>query len=297
LKKYVPFFHEINMRLFLVGLALCASLIGVSSQVSAAAFGSSILNSSNLRLQYLSGGSWVNATTTQATVFNTTILSQSSATLGGSSTSSGIVLGLDAPQSFVSSDFGLPANQGSAPLVSYTNPGMGLNTSGSFAIGDTNGSGTTVIGGSLSSSTLAELNTLGALTGTANGNVGGTSIFQVVVNQSGQYRLAYDAGLNMQTSGEGTAESEFRVQINQGLVSIDSADPLLNTSISGNTTLSFGPQNFFTSTAALTGGGIATFTITQNSTVGAAVIPEPSSMAIFGLMSVGSFLAWRRRRV
>ena len=286
------------MRLYVFVLALCASLVGVTSQASAAAFGSSILNTSNLRLQYYSGGSWVNATTTQATVFNTTILSQSSATLGGSSTSSGVMPGLDAPQSFVSSDFGLPANQGSSPLVSYTNAGMGLNTSGSFAIGDTNGSGSTVIGGSLSSSTLAEINTLGALTGTANGNVGGTSIFQVNVSQTGQYRLAFDAGLKMQTTGDGTAQSEFRVQINQGSEFINEAASDLNRSISGNTAVNVGPQSFFTAAANLTGGGIASFTISQNSTVGtAAVVPEPSSMVIFGLMSAGSFLAWRRRRV
>jgi len=286
-----------NMRLFLVVLALGASLMGVTSQASAAAFGSSILNTSNLRLQYFSGGNWVDATTAQATVFNTTILSQSTATLGGSSQTSGIVVGLNAPQSFVSPNFSLPANQGSAPLVSYTNPGMGLNSSGSFAIGDTNGSGTTVIGGSLSSSTLAELNTLGALSGAANGNVGGTSVFQVNVSQSGQYRLAFDAGLRMQTSADGTADSEFRIQINQGLISINEAAADLNRSISGNASVNVGPQSFFTAAASLVGGGIATFTITQNSTVGAAVVPEPSSMAIFGLMSAGSFLAWRRRRV
>jgi len=286
------------MRLFLFVLALCASLMGVTSQASAAAFGSSILNTSNLRLQYFNGGNWVDATNSQATVFNTTILSQSSATLGGSSQASGIIVNsLDAPQSFVSPNFALPANQGSAPLVSYTNPGMGLNTSGSFAIGDTNGSGSTVIGGSLSSSTLAEINTLGTLTGTASGNVGGTSIFQVNVSQTGQYRLAFDAGLRMQTTGDGTAQSEFRVQINQGSEFINEAASELNRSISGNTAVNVGPQSFFTAAANLTGGGIASFTISQNSTVGTAVVPEPSSMVIFGLMSAGSFLAWRRRRV
>jgi hypothetical protein len=46
----------------------------------------------------------------------------------------------------------------------------------------------------------------------------------------------------------------------------------------------------------LQAGPIATFTITQNSTAGATVIPEPSSIAIFGLMSLGSLAAWRRRR-
>lgn len=285
------------MRLFLFVLALCASLMGVTSQASAAAFGSSILNVSNLRLQYFTGGNWVNASTSQATVFGApSIVSQSSATLGVNTQATGLVMGLNAPRSFVSPDFSLPADQGSVPLQSYTNAGMGLNTSGSFAIGDTNGSGTTVINGSLSSSTLAELNILGALTGAANGNVGGTTVFQVNISQGGQYRLAFDAGLRMQTTGDGMADSEFRVQINQGLVSINEADANLNRSISGNAAVNVATQSFFTGVANLTAGPIALFTITQNSTVGASVVPEPSSIAIFGLMSVGSLAAWRRRR-
>ncbi len=204
---------------------------------------------------------------------------------------------LDAPQSFVSPNFGLPANQGAAPLVSYTNSGMGLNTSGSFAIGDTNGSGTTVIGGSLSTSTLAELNTLGALSGAANGNVGGSTTFQVRSLQGGQYRLAFDANLSMRTTGDGTASSEFEVEINPGNVVFDyTTDGELNRSISGNATVNV-TRNFFTNAATLAVGAISFFTVTQNSTVGTAVVPEPSSMAIFGLMSLGSILAWRRRRV
>lgn len=284
------------MRLFLFVLALCASLMGVTSQASAAAFGSSILNVSNLRLQYKSGVVWVNATSAQATIDFAFVSSQSSASLGVNSQASGLVTGLNAPRSFVSPDFLLPADQGSVPLQSYTNPGMGLNTSGSFAIGDTNGSGTTVIGGSLSSSTLAELNTLGALTGAANGNVGGTTQFRVDVSQAGEYRLAFDAGLTMQTTGDGTAYSEFRVQINQGSVSINEANANLNRSISGNATVNVATQSFFTGVANLAAGPFAFFTITQNSTVGASVVPEPSSIAIFGLMSVGSLAALRRRR-
>jgi len=74
----------------------------------------------------------------------------------------------------------------------------------------------------------------------------------------------------------------------------------LNRPISGSNVVNV--TNTFTSPQVMleawdTGASIVTFSITQSSTAGvASVVPEPSSMAIFGLMSVGSLAAWRRRR-
>lgn len=283
------------MRSLLLALTLCATLFGTTKQAWAAAFGSSIMNASNVRLQYFNGTTWVNTTTTQATLFGSVVTSQSTATLGVLSQTSGLVSGLDAPQSFVSPTLAPPIEQSSVPLT-----GAGPSSLNSFARGDTFGTGTTIIGGSLATSTLAELNALGADSGLANGNVGGTSIFQVNVSQAGSYRLAFDGNLAMQTSGDGFATNSFRVQVNQsqtgGSVSIDYADAALNRSVNGANSVNVS-SSFFSPSVTLEAGPIATFTITQNSTAGATVIPEPSSIAIFGLMSLGSLAAWRRRRM
>lgn len=281
------------MKLFLTVLALCASLMGVTSQASAAAFGSSILNVSNVRLQYLSSGSWVDATAAQANITLKSLESSSTATLGVTTVTDSQA-NLNAAISFVGPSFSTPTEQVGVPLQSYTSSGLGLNTSGNFAIADTNGSGDSIIGGSISVSTLAQLNSLDSVTADAMGNLSALNRFKVKTNFSGDYRIAFDANLLMATTGNGTASSAIEVETNPGDILYNG--PELNRSISGNSSVNL-TQSFFTGAATLTAGTSTFFTITQTSTVGTVVVPEPSSMVIFGLMSAGSFLAWRRRRV
>ena len=289
------------MKSLFFAIALCAAFVGTTVEGWAGAYGSSIMNTSNLRLQYFNGSSWVNATSSQATIMNTTITSRSSATLGAFTKTSGGTLGFNAAQSFVSPTLFPPIEQNSA-LV-----GLGASPTDSFAFGDTWGvNGATLIStGGISSSTLAEVSAIPPLTGSAFGNVGGTSIFEVQVSQTGQYRVAFDANLAMQSTGDGYATNSFRVQVSQALSdgsnsSINYADAALNRPISGSNVVNV--TNTFTSPQVMleawdTGASIVTFSITQSSTAGvASVVPEPSSMAIFGLMSVGSLAAWRRRR-
>ncbi|MCY2973053.1 MAG: PEP-CTERM sorting domain-containing protein [Planctomycetota bacterium] len=295
------------MKLFLTVLALCASLMGVTSQASAAAFGSSIMNTSNLRLQYFNGSSWVDATSAQATIVDTAVTSRSSATLGGTNFTSGRTTGLNAVQSFVSSTSTPPTEQTSA-LV-----GLGQSPTSSFAYGDTwgNNGSTLISAGGIASSTLAEVNALPPLSGTAFGNINNTSIFEVRVSQGGQYQLAFTANLSMQAVDGGYATNSFGVGVSQsqigGTVSLPTDNAAwnaslasLNRSISGSSNWSVSTSFFspvFTLASWDTGASDVTFNITQASTAGTAVVPEPSSMAIFGLMSAGSILAWRRRRV
>lgn len=276
------------MKSLFFAIALCAAFVGTTVEGWAGAYGSSILTTQNVRLQYFNGTNWVNATTTQATVSWTNISSETTATLGVTTVASGVVSGLNAAQSYTGTAF--PPLEGSSVPLSA----VGMSNTDSFALGDTFGTGSTIIGGSISASTLAEVNTL-SLDGYANGNVGGSSQFKVNIGQTGSYRLAFDASLSMQTTTGGTATSELTVQINGGLPPITYQPAALNRTISGNTNVNLGTLSYFTDATVL-GTGFTFFTITQNSTVSASVVPEPSSIAIFGLMSVGSLAAWRRRR-
>jgi hypothetical protein len=280
--------HEIPMRSLFFVFALCAAFVGTTVEGWAGAYGSSILTTQNVRLQYFNGTNWVSATTTQATVVGTFLNSETTATLGPTTVTSGIVSGLNAPQSYTGTAF--PPVEGSSVPLS----GLGMSNTDSFALGDTFGTGSTIIGGSIATSTLAEVSTL-SLDGYANGNVGGSSTFKVNIGQTGSYRLAFDASLTMQTTTGGTASSQVGVQINGGVPFITYEPAALNQSISGNSNVNTGTLSYFTDATVL-GTGFTYFTITQNSTVSASVVPEPSSIAIFGLMSVGSLAAWRRRR-
>ena len=290
------------MRSLFFVFALCAAFVGTTVEGWAGAFGSSILNVSNLRLQYKSGvvdgvDVWENATNSQASV-SSTFNSQSSATLGALSDASGFTFGNNARQSFVSPTMTAPLEQTMLPLT-----GLGPSGLNSFARGDTLGSGSTIVsGGTVSMSTLAELNTLDPVSGLAIGNLSNTNTFLVSVTQGGEYRLAFTATLAMQTSGDGFASNSISIDGQQsqsggGNVFLPPSDfSSLNRSINGTSTVSES-GNFFSAAMTLQGGRIATFTVSQNSEAGANnVVPEPSSIAIFGLMSVGSLAAWRRRR-
>jgi hypothetical protein len=276
------------MRSLFFVVALCAAFVGTTVEGWAGAYGSSILTTQNVRLQYFNGTNWVNATTTQATVAITSIFSETTATLGPDTVTSGIVSGLNAPQSYTGTAF--PPVEGSSLPLS----GLGMSNTDSFALGDTFGTGSTIIGGSIATSTLAEVSTL-SLDGYANGNVGGSSTFKVNIGQAGSYRLAFDASLTMQTTAGGTATSQLSVSITGGLPPISFYPAALNQSISGNSNVNTGTLSYFTDATVLS-TGFRNFTIEQISTVSASVVPEPSSIAIFGLMSVGSLAAWRRRR-
>ncbi|MFN9712222.1 MAG: PEP-CTERM sorting domain-containing protein [Planctomycetota bacterium] len=277
------------MKSLFFAIALCAAFVGTTVEGWAGAYGSSILTTQNVRLQYFNGTNWVNATTTQATVASTSIFSETTATLGPNTVTSGIVSGLNAAQSYTGTAF--PPLEGSSVPLSA----VGMSNTDSFALGDTFGTGSTIIGGSISASTLAEVNTL-SLDGYANGNVGGSSTFRVNIGQAGSYRLAFDASLTMQTTEGGTATSQLSVSITGGTGGdYPYFAPDMNRTISGNSSVSTGTLSYFTDATVLS-TGFRNFTIEQNSTVSASVIPEPSSIAIFGLMSVGSLAAWRRRR-
>lgn len=280
------------MRLLFFVTAFCGAFFGTIAEGWAGAFSSSIFNTSNLRLQYHDGTIWVDASSSQATVFNTVITSESTATLGSTTVVSGIVSGSNAPQAFVSSTLFPPDEQMTIPLVS-----LGASSTDSYSIGDVYGIGSSLIGNGVSTAALAEVNALGT-TGFASGNVGGESIFQLNIHQTGQYRLAFNVALEMQAVGRSSfATSEFRVRISQGGNTFNDAIGDLNRNIDGSFSgqyYVYDYRSFVTGPANLMAGSVASFAVTQNTTAG--VVPEPSSLAVFGLMSIGSVVAWRRRR-
>ena len=289
------------MRSIFFVFALCAAFVGTMVEGWAGAFGSSILNVSNLRLQYSSDGTnWSNATTDQGVISSRTLESYSTATLGGV-TQSNFQPNLNAAMSFVGPSFAPPPTQQlTVPLQSYTSLGMGLNRSADFAVADTNGSDVSVdiiSPGGISVSTLAELNTLGSVTAMAQGDLSATNKFRFTSGVAGQFRIAFDASFAMETTGDGTASVSFSVTGNSpGNTMVYTPAALNPTEISGNSSLTLG-NTFFTSGSLFVGlNQTASFDIAQLSRVGASVVPEPSSIAIFGLMSVGSLAAWRRRR-
>jgi hypothetical protein len=315
--------HDIPMRSLFFVFALCAAFVGTTVEGWAGAFGSSIMNVSNLRLQYRSGvingvDVWDNATSAQAGFVGSLITSSSFARLAGMAPVTSVnVPNLDAPQSFVSPSLAPPPVQTSAPLS-----GLVPSLIDSFAYGDTwgnaatplNPSGATLTSvGGISSSTLAQVNALPPLAGSAFGNISNQSQFDVRIYETGRYRLAFQVDLAMESIGDGFATNAFRMQGAQtsssgGSVGFDDDNvefPTLNGRIDGTATRIV-TGTFFSSESTFeatfdpsldpTGAGVVLFTITQASRAGVSVVPEPSSFAIFGLMSVGSLAAWRRRR-
>ncbi len=294
------------MRSLFFVFALCAAFVGTTVEGWAGAFGSSIMNVSNLRLQYYRNdlNDWVNATDGpdgQGFISSRSLESFSTATLGAVTQRSNSLVNLNAAMSFVGPSFTTPFTQQAAvPLQSYTNPGMGLNRSADFAVADTNGSDVSVdiiSPGGISVSTLAELNTLGPVTAMAQGDLSATNKFRFTSAVAGEFRIAFDASFAMETTGDGTASVSFSVTGNRpGNTMVYTPAALNPTEISGNSSLTLG-NTFFTSGSLFVGSNqTATFDIAQLSRVGASVVPEPSSIAIFGLMSVGSLAALRRRR-
>ncbi|MCY3009985.1 MAG: PEP-CTERM sorting domain-containing protein [Planctomycetota bacterium] len=203
---------------------------------------------------------------------------------------------------------GTPIEQNSALI------GLSSSLTNSFAYADTwgNPSATLISVGGVSSSTLAQVNALPPLSGLANGNIVNTSRYSVAINQTGLYRLEFEVVLDMESIGDGFATSSFGIQATQtlqsgGTVGFDDNNavfPSLNGRIDGAGTRSvsgtfFSSERTFQARRDSFGNIINSpveFTITQASSAGVSVVPEPSSIAIFGLMSVGSLAAWRRRR-
>ena len=131
----------------------------------------------------------------------------------------------------------------------------------------------------------------------ALGGLSATNSFSFMAFETGDYRIAFEAGFSMQTIGDGTGSVGMSITVN-GVNPPIAYQPLaLNPqSISGNSSVTLSNTFFATPVTSISQYSFVTFNITQFSTVGTAVVPEPSSIAIFGLMSVGSLAAWRRRR-
>ena len=279
----------------LIALVALMAVSCCTSAAHAAAFGSSILSITGAHIEKYDAGTmtWANATSSDIT-FNPLfqiITSETSAFLEPALTAgSGLLPGFNAPQAFVSPTLVGPAENS---FVSFGNP-----LADSYARGDTNGSGTNLISvGGVNTDAIAEVSSINSLGGTSSGNVLGGGIFTVNVLKAGDYRISFTGTVSLNTTSDGTnfgvATSGYRVQVNGGdLAFINDSNANLNKTISGNASYYY--SGLIQSVATTLAVGNAVYSINQLNTA-SVMVPEPASLAIFGLLGIGA-LATRRRK-
>ncbi len=212
----------------LIALLVVTTLTTASAQ--AAAYGSSILLITGAKLQkQLGNGTWVDATVSTGvaanrlgdlTVTSNSVTSDAFASFNGVDDSNTGVPGFDAPQAFVSSPLLAAPGENTFSAVG----GLPAFASG-FARADTNGGGqllipkipvgTPVVNPTPASvSTIAELKSINNFVGSAFGNVGGQTQFSVRVNTVANYRMIFNATIDLKATGNGFAEASYSIKVN-----------------------------------------------------------------------------------
>ncbi len=278
------------LKRFVAVFALIVSVVAASA-AQAGVYGSALLNITNARVERFDTltSTWVAALASdlQVTAIGTTAVND--VTLGATNVLIGAA-GFDALQAAIN------------PVEAENFMGFHGQFNADYVRADTNGGGI-LVGGTAAASTVAEAFTVGTLAASL-GNTAGTATVRVRVNRAGSYRLAFTADAKMIAESDGSAiggsEIQFSAQINGGLGNLVNFAPVaLNQTLSNGAspalTYTLASTNFASAGASLAQGQLYSFTI-QQASIASVTVPEPTSIAVFGLLGVGALVVARRNR-
>jgi hypothetical protein len=273
------------MKNLIVALLGFSAILAVFSKADAAGFATSHLEISMARLQKDTDMGWADVTNLQIVSITGSPISTSKAQLGSFTTSGLGFNTLNALRSFgptgLMAPFSTEDNFGSNSMLQ------------SYTIGDTKGAGNLVDG--LTMSTLADVNATGGQAGSSSGNIAFGGSFRVGV--TGTYRLLIEAAGTLITSPMGTAGFAFGANINStgiGTPLLSSLTPaMLNQVILGGNSISFAEKKFESTSFDLVENTTYSFNINQGSTASISSVPEPTSMAVIGILGAIGFASRR----
>lgn len=267
-----------------------AAVLFMASAADAGVYGSTLLEVTGIKIQR----NGADVTLASFLTFDDDTDASTDAQIGATFDFNYDVPGLNAPQSLVGT-----SGTGEDDF------GQAVPTGTTFARSDTAGSGSLITGTDVS--TIAEIQVLTPELGNATGDVSGNISVRIVPSASGLYTIAYSGTISMiaeanaPPAGIGVmVNSEFRVQLNGGGVSINDLNTDLSQqfSVTGGTPFSYtnSVTNYVTPGANLVAGQEYILTIKQQSDVELFTVPEPGTAAsIILLIGTTGFVRRRKR--
>jgi hypothetical protein len=281
------------MKTSVIVLVALLSFVSISSDVHSASNATAYLQISGARLEkHIGSGVWMPATAgmsgSDVPSFGVSHMSTTRIDYSGFAQIHQVGSGLfDAPRSFVSPSLLAPHS-----TENYFDP---LSNLLSYAIADTDGSGSLVTPGGALVQTLADLNALVGQIGRSSGRVsaggsfvaGNTGDYRLFLVASGRLEVVSDA-YSVAGAGMGFGGNINTVGVGGGLLT-DLFPAALNQSISGTGLVSFLNQEFISVPFTLVAGHTYSFNINQGSVASLNAVPEPASLVVAGILGCASF--------
>ncbi|XZE54220.1 PEP-CTERM sorting domain-containing protein [Planctomycetaceae bacterium SH139] len=277
----------------------------VSTPVQAGVYGSAILKTSNMVVQYSATGvagsftdiavGFVNITSSDVGLANTARLNGGFVQNLGSGTGSGLA---DASQAF------LTAGAELAPGENTFSQTVPVPATSAFSRADSLVDGTLLNGIGLDTSLVAEIEAADSSLGSPTSSTGAESKFIFSPTEEGFYRLMFDAEAELLVSSIGppgfrlaTATTDLTIQINGADISLDSPSAQLSFDLSGNGSESVSFTGLVTEAVELSADTLQTLTINHVARTSLGAVPEPGSMFAFaGILVAGGLTRLRRVR-
>ncbi len=253
------------------------------------AYGSAILIISNAKIQYsdTESGAYTDVTAgTEVSVDSTSLGVTNVASIFGATTvvESGSYGPTDTPntaQAFTTSGTDTAPGEDTFSAVAPFSTSV-------FGRADQLSSGALI--GGLTQNTIAEFESTNGGFGFAQSSTNGIAGF--AVNQTGWYRLVFDASVSLTVSDGAIASSTLALTINGNDTTLDSIISDISTSISGTKTYTFTDTGITSAAVKLNQFSNSSLSLGQETRV--EILPEPTSALIF--CSLGAVALVRRRR-
>ena len=290
---------------FLMCAVLFAFAAIAGSQAQAGVYGSAILTSSNMVVQFSQtlNGTYTDlafasivVTRSEAELLNTARLEGFPVvqTSGFGNTFGGTV---DAVEAFNTSGAESSLGQNN---FSRTVP---LPAVSAFSRADSLINGSLVDGIGLNTFVVAEIEAFDNTLGSSTASTGSEARFNFSTTQEGFYRLKFDATADLLVSSIGPpalrtafAETSLTIQVNGADVSLDSPESSVRFAISGNDSKSVNFTGLLTDSIFLQQDTIHSLTIGHVARTRLEAVPEPASMLAFAGIVVAGGLGLRRRK-